>query len=255
MSRRFGRFLAVAGCIALATVGSMGYTKAADAHKKVISEGISIGSIDVGGMTIKKATKKLNNYIEKVKSEKVTVKIDGHQVSATLEELGYSCNVSAFVEQAYNYGKTGDIIKRYKEQKDVEHEKVVFDIAFDLDDTKVKAFVNEQCTAFDVQAQNARFVKKNGKFKTEEASGGRVIVADETAEKIESVVSTQRVDGGVTVEAIMNDVTPEYDSSSLVGCTDVLGSYTTSFASSDSARSQNLVNAASLLNAFTIYPG
>ena len=53
----------------------------------------------------------------------------------------------------------------------------------------------------------------------------------------------------------MNDTTPECDSTTLEECQDMLGSYSTSFASSDSARSQNLVNAASLLNGITIYPG
>ena len=193
--------------------------------------------------------------MEEAKSETVSVKIDKHTVKATLEELGYVCDVDSFVNEAYNYGRTGDIIKRYKDKKDLEKDKVVIDLAFTLDDKKVKNFVSKKCTVYDVQAENAKLKRKNGKFKIIKEKNGRVIVAGETAEKIESVIAGQWIDGGITVEAIMNDTTPEYDSTTLEECQDMLGSYSTSFASSDSARSQNLVNAASLLNGITIYPG
>lgn len=255
MSGKIKRVLAAIGCISFMIVGSSLCTLAASAQKKVINEGIYIGTLDVGGMTVKDATNQLKEHVKNAKGEKVTVKIDDEEVTTTLEELGYTCDVNYFVQEAYNYGKTGDVIKRYKEQMDLEQNDVVFDLAFDLDTEKVNEFVEKECTVYDVEAENARLVRKNGKFKIKEASDGRVIVADETAEKIVKTIGSQWVDGGITIEAIMNDTTPKYDSSSLEQCQDVLGTYNTSFASSDNARSQNLVNAASLLNGYTLYPG
>lgn len=255
MKGKIIKICAVLGCIVLAATAGSIYVSAKGAKKDVIYDGIYIGSINVGGMTVKKATNTLKKHVEEAKSETVSVKVDKHTVKATLEELGYVCDVDSFVNEAYNYGRTGDIIKRYKDKKDLEKDKVVIDLAFTLDDKKVKNFVSKKCTVYDVQAENAKLKRKNGKFKIIKEKNGRVIVAGETAEKIESVIAGQWIDGGITVEAIMNDTTPEYDSTTLEECQDMLGSYSTSFASSDSARSQNLVNAASLLNGITIYPG
>ena len=247
--------LVAMGCMAIVTVGGTAYVLAANGAEQTISEGIYIGTLDVGGMTVSEARKELKASVREKKSEEVTVKIDKEKVTTTLEELGYSCDVDHFVEKAYDYGRTGDIIKRYKDMQDVKHEKVVIELAFNLDTKKVEEFVEEKCTAYDVEAQDAKLLRKNGRFQIEEATDGRVVVVDETADKIEKTIASQWVDGGITIDAIMNDTTPKYDSSHLDECTDVLGSYSTSFANSDNARSQNLVNAASLLNGYTIYPG
>lgn len=255
MNGKIKKVVAAFGCITFVIVGSSLCSLAASAQKKVINEGIYIGNLDVGGMSVKQAKNQLTEYVKNAKGEEVTVKIENEEVTTTLEELGYTCDVNLFVDQAYNYGKTGDVIKRYKEQMDLEQDDVVFDLAFELDTEKVTEFVEKECTVYDVEAQNAKLVRKNGKFKIKEATDGRVLVADETVEKIEKTIASQWIDGGITIEAIVNYTTPEYDSSSLEECQDVLGTYNTSFASSDSARSQNLVNAASLLNGYTIYPG
>lgn len=254
MKGKVVRFLGVTGCVLAIFSGTLFYAEA-NAKKEVICEGIHIGSIDVGGMTVKKAAKTLKKYVEEAKGETVTINIDDEQVTTTLEALGYSCDVNAFVEKAYNYGRTGDIIKRYKDRKDVEQKEVVYDLAFELDTNKVEKFVKKECTVFDIQAQNATMKRSQGEFVITESTNGREIVADETAKKIEKVIASQWNTGGIEIDAIMNDTTPQFDSSTLEECKEVVGSYSTSFASSSSARSQNLVNAARLVDGTIVYPG
>lgn len=252
--RKILKLLAVLGVAGIGLVGAKVYSTA-NANPDVICQGIYIGNIDVGGKTVKEAKKKLEKYVKEAKSEKVTVAIDEEQVTTTLEDLGYRCDIDQFVDKAYNYGKTGDIIKRYKDRKDVEQKNVVYDLAFELDSDKVKKFVEEECTVFDVPAKDATLKRKKGQFVIEKESNGRVIVVDETAGKIEKTISSQWVAGGIEIKAIMNDTTPKYDAALLEECTEVLGSYSTSFASSGSSRSQNLVNAARLIDGTVVYPG
>lgn len=254
MKGKLIKSLVAAGCM-LVAASSIHIYVSANAEKDRICDGIYIGSINVGGMTEQKARKKLENYVKDAKDEILTVKIDKEKVTTTLEELGYSCDVDSFISKAYNYGKTGDIIKRYKERKDVEKKKVVYDLAFQLDNQKVEKFVEEKCTVFDVKAKNATLKRKKGEFKIKEETNGREIVVDETAEKIEKVIAKQWVTGGIEVDAIMNDTTPKYTAEMVEECTDVLGSFSTSFASSGSERSQNLVNAARLIDGTILYPG
>ena len=103
MKGKVARILAVAGSVVLASAGAHIYVSA-NASRDKICEGIYIGSIDVGGMSVEKATKKVKKYVEEAKNENVTVKIDDEKVTTTLEEFGYSCDVIYFVEEAYNYG-------------------------------------------------------------------------------------------------------------------------------------------------------
>ena len=96
MKGKVVRFLGVTGCVLAIFSGTLFYAEA-NAKKEVICEGIHIGSIDVGGMTVKKAAKTLKKYVEEAKGETVTINIDDEQVTTTLEALGYSCDVNAFV--------------------------------------------------------------------------------------------------------------------------------------------------------------
>lgn len=254
MKRKVIKTAAMLSMAAFSLAGAGAYTFA-NTENDVICEGVYIGNIDVGGISAQEAEVKLKKYVEEAKNEKVTVVIEDKKVTTTLEELGYTCDVDAFVEEAYDYGKTGDIIKRYKDRKDVEKNNKVYDLAFDLDSAKVKEFVEEECTVYDIEAKNATMKRVNGEFVIEEAKEGQEIIVDETVSKIEKTISSQWVSGGIEIVAIINTVTPQYDSSVLQDCKDVLGSCYTSFASSGSSRSQNLVNAASLIDGTIVYPG
>ena len=84
MKGKVARILAVAGCVALASAGVHIYVSA-NSNQDKICDGIFIGSIDVGGLSAEKATKKVKIYVEEAKNENVTVKIDDEKVTTTLE--------------------------------------------------------------------------------------------------------------------------------------------------------------------------
>ena len=255
MNKKVKGVLTILGCVACLTMGSSMHAIAADEKTEKIDDGIYIGSLNMSGMTEEKATKKLSEYVKNARSQEVTLVIGEKKEKITLGDLGYSCDVDKFVGQAVHYGKKGDIIARFKQQKKLEKDNVKFELSFDLDKDLVRDFVKQQCDAYDVIAKNASYVRKNGKFRIKEQTDGSVIVADETVEKIIRAIANQWIEGGIEIDAIVNASTPQYKTTDLEESPSLLGAFSTSFASSDAARSQNLVNAARLLNGYTIYPG
>lgn len=220
-----------------------------------ICTGIYIEDINLGGMKVAEAKAAVEQYIEKLESKKVTVKIEKNKKSVTLQELGYSCEENTYIEEAANFGQSGNVIKRYKELKDIEKEPVNYHLKFQLDDEKVKEFVQDKCTAFDITPKNASLQRKNGKFSITASKKGRQVVVDETIEKIKSTILKDWNQESLVIDAVVNDTEPKYTSEILQRCTDILGSYNTSYTSSGENRSQNLTNAARLLNGYVIYPG
>lgn len=230
-------------------------TAFAETQEDTICKGIFIESVDVGGMTAEQAAEALHQFIEAARSKQVKIKVGDNTVEATLEDLGYTCDEAAYVEEVLQYGKSGNVIKRYKELKDVEHEPTVYHLEFQLENDVVESFVKKKCAAFDIPAVNASLVRKNGKFEVKEASAGKKVVVDETIEKIKASVLTNWNEDNLVIEAVVNDAEPEYTSEAFEKCKDILGSHYTTYNASSNNRAQNLSNAAKLINGTVVYPG
>lgn len=252
--RKFGMALLCA-CIGIGMLQSASVSKAESNEAEKACDGIYVEDIDVSGMNAEQVEEAIQSYVAEMKDKKVTVLVGDNKAETTLEELGYSCDNSKIVDEVVHFGKIGNVIKRYKDLKDVENETVVYHLAFDLDTDKVKTFVETECAQYNVEPVNATLVRKNGKFVVTDSKNGKEIVEDETIEKIKSVIADGWNQDTIEVEAIVNEAEPEYTGENFEKCKDVLGSYTTSYASSSASRAQNLANAAKLLNGNVVYPG
>ena len=97
--------------------------QAADASSgNVIHTGVYIDGIDVSGMTVAEAQTAIESYVQEMGTETLTLNIGDNQLQTTLGDLGLSCTNLEVIEEAAQLGKTGNIIQRYKDRKDLEHE-------------------------------------------------------------------------------------------------------------------------------------
>ena len=121
----------------------------------VICKGISINGMDVGGMTPEEATEVVEAYAEELQNRELTIQIDDQTVVTTLGDLGYSCNVTVAVEEAFGLGKEGNFLNRYREQSALEADGAEIELEVNLDEEVLKQFIETECTKFDVEAVNA----------------------------------------------------------------------------------------------------
>ena len=255
VKRKFGMALLCA-CLGIGALQSASILKAVnETDTTKVCNGIYVEDIDVSGMNADEVKEAIQSYVAEMKDKKVTVLVGDDKAETTLSDLGYSCDESKVVDEVIHFGKIGNVIKRYKDLKDVENETVVYHLAFDLDTDKVKTFVETECAQYNIEPVNATLVRENGKFVVTDSKDGKEVVEDETIEKIKSVIADGWKNETIEVEAIVNDSEPKYTGENFAKCKDVLGSYTTSYASSSASRAQNLANAAKLLNGNVVYPG
>ena len=74
----------VIGCIAVVGIAGIVTLFAKDnfGNKNLICDGISIGSLDVGGLTQEQAQKKVDDYIAKRRQQKLVVTVQENQIEA-----------------------------------------------------------------------------------------------------------------------------------------------------------------------------
>lgn len=223
----------------------------------VICNGVFVNDIDVSGMTKEQAEDAVSQHIENLKTKEVTIFVDEHKVKTNLGELGYVCDVKDSIEEAVSLGKTGNFIKRYKEIKDLENEKKVLPLEVTVDEGKVQKVVEEKVTKFDITPKNADLKRENGQFIVVDGETGRKVVIDETVEKIVTELTSEKTDlnKDIEIEAIVQEAEPEHTSENVALCKDVLGTFSTTYASSSASRANNLANGARLINGSVVWPG
>ena len=96
---------------------------AAAADSDVISDGVYIGDQDVGGMTTKEAEQYVKGQVRALEDTTVTIQMGEQQSTKTLKELGLKWDNPDLVQEIRQIGTTGNIIRRYKEQKSLQNEK------------------------------------------------------------------------------------------------------------------------------------
>ena len=228
------------------------YAKTEDTH---IYQGISIDGIDLSGNTKEEAQKKVDSYINKLKKANLTFKTELDTLTVSMKDIGFSYSNKEIVEQAYAYGKTGNIIKRYKEQKDIEQNPVNLEIEKTVQTKKAKKAIQEVEDQLVHKAENATVTRQNGQFQVIAEKEGLAIDYKKSMQELESYVKEQW-DGSDTTLTLQTKVDkPQYTSEDLKEVKDVLGTYTTSYASSTTDRAQNIDTGAGHINGTVVYPG
>ncbi|MFU0828646.1 MAG: G5 domain-containing protein [Lachnoclostridium sp.] len=227
----------------------------AASDEETITKGVYIDSIHLGGMTKDEARKAVKDYVDNLRKKKITVKIDDNKEEITLKDLDYHYKENDFIDEALQIGKTGNLIKRYKELKDTENSNLVYNLEFSISDEKLEEFLKDKCSAHNIEAQNASVKRENGEFIYTDHKVGRKLNVKKTAEVIKSSLTDGWNQEDIVLEAVVEDDMPKYTLKDVKKCKDKLGTFQTTYASSSANRAGNLANGARLINNTVLYPG
>lgn len=123
-----------------------------------------IEQLDLSGMTISEAIDAVDDYIAGKTASKIRLNINDNWVEVTAGDMGLSCGNAEVVEEAFEYGKEGNIVQRYKTMKDLQQEPYTFDLEFGIDEEKIRSIIEEKCTVYDVAAQDATVTRSGSSF-------------------------------------------------------------------------------------------
>lgn len=220
-----------------------------------IYEGVSIASVDVGGMTKEEAQKALDEYAKELSQKTVTVLVNTGSVELTLGELGVATQEEEVLEEAFNIGKTGNFIKRIQQLRRLEGKTFTLELPATVDRAKVKTAVETKCTAYEVPAENATLTRENGVFVVTDHKTGIAVSVEETTDAIVTAIE-ENINGEIPqIEAVVETSEPQVTRENAELCKDVLGTYSTTYTSSSESRANNLANGAKKIDGTVILPG
>ena len=225
------------------------------AAEATILKGITIEGVDVSGMTKEEALNALTAYETKLGEETLTLKIGDQTLDAPLSSFGVTYSNEDAVASALSVGRTGNIVKRYKDQKDLQHSGVNYTLSRTANEEMVRVYVQDTCTKYDQDAKNASLTRANGEFTFVPGEQGREINVDSSVRAIVDYLENDWTDGENTLELPVEVTEPEGSAEELAYVKDLLGSFTTSFSTSGADRSKNVNSGAAHINGTVLYPG
>jgi vancomycin resistance protein YoaR len=241
---------------ALFLLSTCNWTKAfAAAEEETITKGVYIDSVDIGGMTKEQAEQAVKDYVDSLKEKMVTVDIDGEKENITLGDLGFTSKDNKYIEEALEIGRSGNLIKQYKELKDTQENNLTYKLEFSVSDDELKTFTKKQLSSHNVKAKNATVARKNGKFVYTDEVVGMKVNTTATADSIKDAILKNWTGEDVNVSAKIKKDEPKFTREMVEKCNTIIGTYSTTYTSSSNDRAANLANGARLINNTVLYPG
>lgn len=225
-------------------------------EEETIKDGVFAEDINLSGMTAREADAAVRTYVEGLRSVEITLQAAaGAEVKVTAGELGLDWANPEMIAEAAGIGYRGNVVERYRALKDLEHENRVFPIELCLDVQAVNNILNDRCVMYDVEAVPASLERVDGVFYVAEGQTGYLLNVEASVDVVNDylVGEWDRRPCAIALDVAVQE--PPGSAEELARVQDLLGSFTTSYSSSNSARSANIENGCGRINGMTLYPG
>lgn len=251
MKKRIWKKGAAAAALAM---GLLAAAPSMAAFARTVPEGLYAGEESLGGMSEEEAAAAVSAYAEGLKARQVVLDVNGSKVEAGAGELGlYWANPDVLKETLDSF-EYGSLVQQYMARADLAHAPESLDMDMQLDTAAAAALIGERCQGLTAQAQDAAITRQNGQFTVTEGTTGVAVDTEATAAAVLEALKEEGTEP-VQVAAAVTVQEPRIKAEDLRTIQDVLGTFTTSFASSGAARSTNLTVGAGKINGRVLMPG
>ena len=223
--------------------------------KDEISSGISIGKVDVSGLTVKQAKEKVEKEVNKLKEQKVILTVEEQESETTLELLGLQMqDEKKILKSALDYGKKGNVWSRYFQLKKLEKEKKVFEPEYVLDHEVASKCILDSTDGLISKPKDAAIIRENGGFTITDEEKGIIVDEKTTIKAIEKKLNKNWDRNLIKVEVSCKEGSPKITRKDLETIQDELGSYET-YCPGDSGRLKNINNGTNNISGSVVMPG
>lgn len=250
------KFETVLAGVALCLCIAFFYASDVCAQEGRILNGVYVEDISMEDKTPEEATKMVEDYIADLCTKNIIlVAVGGNEVQITPADVGFSWENPAVIEEALALGQRGNIVQRYKTAKDLEHESRIFPLEFQCNEELIRHILADQCSVYNQDAQDATLTRDEGNFLIIPGQNGEVVDEEASITLLNDFLCKEWDGEDAVVELAIKTDNSRGTEEELERVKDVLGTFSTSFKTSGSSRSENVRNGCRLIDGTTLYPG
>lgn len=220
-----------------------------------IPNGIWLESLDLSGMTGQEAGEAAAKRMEEICGYRISLHMDDESVSVPAGELGVSGDNDRIVKHASRIGQAGNVIRRYKARKELETGIIQLNMAYQVDQETLRTALETYCVPLNREVSDYGLTRENGEFQVINGQRGVSLNQEESEQILTRYLTQVWRDGNGSVELSVELTEPRGSREELETVQDVLGSGSTDYSASSSARATNIRNGTEKLNGIVLYPG
>lgn len=220
-----------------------------------ILDGVHIGPVDVSGMTQEEAYAAVDQKVADMMDDQITFHVQGTVFTTSAQSLGYTWLNTDVAEDAVVYGKSGNIVSKYKIRKDLENEAKVIPLETSVDSAVIGEVLEDNCTEGDKRVKNMSLSHENGVFTVVPGEEGRQLNIGASVSSISQFMTSSWMGGDADIDLIQEVQQPKGDEAQLAKVKDVLGKASTDYSSSKQNRRTNVENGTAKIAGSILYPG
>lgn len=255
MLKKHKILIGIAGIIFIITsitVGIIFYKTASES--KVIFKGICINGIDVGGMSKEEAKGILNErFSKKISNGKISLRYRDKIYDIRYLDIGLHYNIEAAVNEAFDYGKCGNIINKTISMWKLRDNSCNINLNLVYDKEILKGLIKSTALKINKQPVDAKIFFDGGRFSVKEDKYGEKVNEDKLIEIVSSRLESPFE--GSEIEIPVERIDARITFGMLSKINTKISSFSTTFDPKDENRTGNLRIACKALNGTIVLSG
>ena len=223
----------------------------------VLEEGITIDGTDVSGLTEQEALEKVREITDAKKARKITLTGPEEQQRTEVKasELGMTWTNTEIIDRAGSYGHGTNILRRYKEIRDLQEQGVSFTTEYSFSRDKIKKVIEKKCDSFNQETIDGSLRKTEDGLEYVKGQTGYKVNVAKSVDQVYTYLADQW-DRDSEQEIALDITAYPYKGTEedLGKCTDLLGRYTTTYYDSSWERCLNIENGCRLISETLLQP-
>lgn len=220
-----------------------------------IKNNIYIGDLNLSGLTYNQAVKTVDDYVMDLAGKEFTfVSVNDNKETVNARDLGIYWANKEVLKDAISIGKSGNLISQYKAVCDLQHERKQFPLQIGFEKESVLNVINKQGYLYNQEASDAVVTRENGEFHITPGTSGIQVDVDKSVSDVMDKLSKWNGEPETFILKV-KEKAPKANEETLAQLTDVIGTYTTGFKSSNADRSGNVRTGCKHLNGKLLMPG
>lgn len=221
-----------------------------------IESGVTIGDIDVSGMSLSEAESAVESYVDSLRNVPITLRLaDGQDTVGTAGEFGIAWEKNETIDEAAMLGKRGNIVQRYKALEDLKKQGQNYPLQISFREDVIERILNSLASIYDQEAVEASLTKTASGFEITDGQTGHMLDVPKSKEAVINYLQNSWDHKSAAIDLVVTLDEPRGNAETLSKVKDVLGTATTAYKSSGPFRENNIVTACKHVNGLTLYPG
>jgi len=228
-------------------------TNAAFIFTDNIYNGVVIGNIPVGGLSVDEAKNTIIvAFQDRTTKSPITIRYQNETWPIASQDIELTINADDLVIQAHNVGRTGNIVNRLKERYLAVNSKYTVPFAQNYNYDKLHAILTNIAKSIDQTPQNASLVYNNNNIHVTPEIWGQEV------DLLASITDiTSKLNSGIPFnsELIVHRKSPSIVAQDFVNIDNLIAVYTTPLDPNNKNRYQNVVIASENINNILVHSG